>query len=211
MELLIQAYFSWIKSTLLCLWRSPVEDWSRRGASTEFSSLGKATSMWLQSFFHHFKMPKVPASQMYPKSIWTSVFLLLQLLSPDTVHPLIRPLSPVNLHRAQRVSRLVLNKNICNLNFCSNHNLADPGDVVSPTIFLMVAICFPTPHVGMSEVGLPLQGPEYCSSFPSNHSWIIWGQNHQDTNPLPLRVAVYFFCYSPPPAPRLHSLRTFSI
>lgn len=135
MELLIQAYFSWIKSTLLCLWRSPVEDWSRRGASTEFSSLGKATSMWLQSFFHHFKMPKVPASQMYPKSIWTSVFLLLQLLSPDTVHPLIRPLSPVNLHRAQRVSRLVLNKNICNLNFCSNHNLADPGDVVSPTIF----------------------------------------------------------------------------
>lgn len=85
-ELLTQAYRAFLDKTISfpTLTQPTARPKGAKG-STEFCLLGKTHSMLLTVLFHDFKLPKVPASQMYCKSLSTLVIVLSQTLSPDTV------------------------------------------------------------------------------------------------------------------------------
>lgn len=86
-ELLTQAYLAFLdkKTTSFPTLTQPTTRLKGEKGSPEFCLLGKTHSMLLTVLFHYFKLPKVPASQMYCKSLSTLVIVLSQTLTPDTV------------------------------------------------------------------------------------------------------------------------------
>lgn len=51
-------------------------------AFPEFCLLDKTQSMLLTVFFRHFKLPKRPTSEMYPKPLLTSAIVLFHTFTP---------------------------------------------------------------------------------------------------------------------------------
>lgn len=75
-ELLTQAYLAFRDKTIsFPTLTQPTTRLKGEKGSPEFCLLGKTQSTLLTVLFHDFKLPKVPASQMYCKSLSTLVIV----------------------------------------------------------------------------------------------------------------------------------------